>query len=109
MPHFLRCNALQPIVLSLLRGKNAFRRTDDSKEVPYNIKEEWPTRRKGAHRSGYGRPKPLPRPALFEREVLAHHVTRELFGSRAEGVNAVAAEQVDHLLLLQREFGGQGV
>ena len=41
-----------------------------------------------------------PRPALFEREVLAHHVTRELFGSRAEGVNAVAAEQVDHLLLL---------
>ena len=73
-------------------GKKAFRRADDSKEVPYNIKEEWFIIMRCAHRSGYGRPKPLPRPALFEGKVLAHHVTRELFGSRAEGVNAVAAE-----------------
>ena len=49
---------------------------------------------------GRGRPKPSPNAALFEREVLAHHVARELFGASAEGMNAIAAEQIDHLLLL---------
>ena len=41
---------------------------------------------------GRGGPKSSPNTTLFEREVLAHHVARELFGAGAEGVNAIAAE-----------------